>query len=53
MRNTNKAVIHIAQTQGCSISVFILYPLLFKNFTDLQQYLQVKKNFALAKTPKY
>ena len=30
----------------------ILYLFLFKNFTDLQQFLEIKKNFALAKKPK-
>ena len=30
--------------------VFISYPLLFKNFTDLQQIQEIKKNFAVAKT---
>ena len=30
---------------------FISYVLLFKNFTDLQQILEIKKNFALVKKP--
>ena len=29
---------------------FVSHPLLFKNFTDLQQLPEIKKNFALAKT---
>ena len=49
MGNTNKTVIHIPKTQGWSIFVFISYPLLLKNFTDLQQFLETKRNFALAK----
>ena len=52
MRNTNKTVINIPYSKGWSIFVFISYPLPFKNFTDLQQILEIIKNLALAKKPK-
>ena len=45
MGNTTKFVIHISWSQSWSLFVFLLY----KNFTDLQQILETKKNFALAK----
>ena len=45
MGNTSKIVIHISWSQSWSLFVFLLY----KNFTDLQQILETKKNFALAK----
>ena len=52
MGNTNKTVIHIPQTQGWSIFAFISCLLLLKNLSGLQQILEIKKNFALAKNPK-
>ena len=52
MGNTNKTVTHIPYTQGWSIFVFISYPLLIKSFPDLQQILEIKKNFVLAEKPK-
>ena len=52
MGNTNKTVINIPETQGWSIFVFASYPLLFKNFTDLQQIFEIENNFLLAKKPK-
>ena len=37
--------------QGWPILAFIRYSLLFKNFTDLQQILDIEKNFALTEKP--
>ena len=51
MGNTNNTAIHIPNSQGWSIFVF-LYMLIFKNFTDLPQLLEMQKNFASAKNPK-
>ena len=39
------------QAQGWPILAFIRYSLLFKNFTDLQQILDIEKNFALTEKP--
>ena len=36
MGNARKTVIHIPKLNGWSIFVFIQYPLLFQNLTDLQ-----------------
>ena len=52
MENTNKATIHILENQGWSIFVFISYPPLFKNVTDLQKILKIEKNFVLTKKSK-
>ena len=41
MGNTNKAVIHILKLRVGQYFVFIRYPLLFKNFTDLQCILEM------------
>ena len=43
MENTNKTVTHIPYTQDKSIFGFVLYILVFKNFTDLQQIFEIKK----------
>ena len=53
MENTNKTVTHIPYTQDKSIFGFVLYILVFKNFTDLQQIFEIKQNFALTKKPKF
>ena len=53
MENTNKTVTHIHYTQDKSIFGFVLYILVFKNFTDLQQIFEIKQNFALTKKPKF
>ena len=45
-----KTVIHIPNFRVGQY--FIRYQLLFKNFTNLQQILDIKKIFALAKNPK-
>ena len=45
-----KTVIHISNFRVGQY--FIRYQLLFKNFTNLQQILDIKKIFALAKNPK-
>ena len=49
MKNAKKTVIHIHQLSVAPTFFFIWYPLLFKNFPDLYQILEIKKNFALAK----
>ena len=46
-----KTVIHIHQLRVAQY-FFIWCLLLFKNFTDLQQILKIKKDFALAKKPR-
>ena len=59
--NTYETIIHISKlrfdnpylkTQVESIFHFARYLLLFKDFTDLQLILKMKKNFAFAKKPK-
>ena len=45
-----KTVIHIPNFRAGQY--FIRYQLLFKNFTNLQQILDIKKILALAKNPK-
>ena len=49
MGNAKKTTIHIPKLNGWSVFVFILYPLLFQNLTDLWWILEIKKNFAFAK----
>ena len=53
MENTNKTVTHNPYIPDKLIFGFILYILVFKNFTDLQQIFEIKQNFPLTKKPKF
>ena len=53
MRNMNKTVIHIRRLRTNKyLFLFHIRWLLWKNFTDLQKFFEIKENFALAKNPK-
>ena len=45
MENATKTVIHIPKLNGSSIFVFIHYPQLFQNLTDLQQLFSPIKSY--------
>ena len=49
MCNVKKNCNPYPSAQGWSILAFIQYQLLFKNFTDLQYILNIKKNFCFGK----
>ena len=51
MGNTNKTVIHAPKLRT-SQQLFMSNQILFKNLINLQQILEIKKNFYLNKKPK-
>ena len=51
MGNTNKTVIHTPKLRT-SQQLFMSNQILFKNLINLQQILEIKKNFYLNKKPK-
>ena len=52
MRNTNKTEIHIHKLMSDQyVFLFFICWFLFKNFIDLQNIVEIKENFHLARKP--